>query len=141
MWRHAVAFLLLRSATAPEAPGDWTIAAPTGCHCEHCAKLRAFCRNPVARTERFKLRKDLRKHLHRIIDGDHLDMSHVTQRRGRPYTLVCTKNRASYRRRLSEYGKDVSWMRSLIRSAPCGEWTEVCAADLERLRDAVAKSE
>ena len=141
LWRHAVAFLLLRSATAPEAPGDWTIAAPTGCHCEHCAKLRAFCRNPVARTERFKLRKDLRKHLHRIIDGDHLDMSHVTQRRGRPYTLVCTKNRASYRRRLSEYGKDVSWMRSLIRSAPCGEWTEVCAADLERLRDAVAKSE
>ena len=140
LWRHAAASLLARSATAPEAPRDWTTAAPTGCHCQHCAKLRAFCDNPVARTERFKLRKDLRKHLHRIIDGHRLDMSHVTQRKGSPYTLVCTKNRASYRRRLTEYGKDVSWMRSLNRSAPRGEWTEVCAAELERLREAVAES-
>ena len=87
------------------------------------------------------MRKDLRKHLHRIIDAHRLDMSHVTERRGSPYTLVCTKNRAGHRRRLTEYGKDVSWMRSLIRSAPSGEWAEVCAAELERLRDAVAESE
>lgn len=91
--------------------------------------------------ERFPLRKDLRKHLHRVIDAHRLDMSHVTERRGRPYTLVCTKNRESYRRRLTEYGKDVSWMRSLIRSAPGGEWTEVCAAELERLGEAVAKTD
>ena len=141
LWRHAVASLLARSAMAPEAPRDWTIASEIDCDCEHCAKLRAFSKDPAARTKRFPLRKDLRKHLHRIIDGHRLDMSHVTQRRGRPFTLVCTKNRASYRRRLTEYGKDVSWMGSLIRSAPCGEWTEVCAAELERLRDAVAKSE
>ena len=141
LWRHAVGFLLRRSATAPEVPRDWTIPTEIDCDCRHCAKLRAFCRNPVAKTERFKLRKDLRKHLHRIIDGHRLDMSHVTQRKGSPYTLVCTKNRASYGRRLNEYGQDVSWMRSLIRSAPCGEWTEVCAAELERLHDAVAESE
>ncbi len=140
LWRHAVASLLERSATAPEAPRDWRIATPTGCHCQHCAKLRAFCDSPVARTEHFKLRKDLRKHLHRVIDGHHLDMSHVTQRKGRPFTLVCTKNRASYQRRLTEYGKDVSWMRSLIRSAPCGEWRKLCAAELERLHEAVAES-
>lgn len=42
---------------------------------------------------------------------------------------------------VNKYGKDVSWMRSLIRSAPSGEWAEVCATELERLRDAVAKSE
>ncbi len=140
LWRHAVASLLERSATAPEVPRDWRTAAPTGCHCQHCAKLRAFCDSPVARTERFKLRKDLRKHLHRVIDGHRLDMSHVTQRKGRPFTLVCTKNRASYRRRLTEYGKDASWMRSLIRSAPCGEWRKLCAAELERLHEAVAES-
>lgn len=67
-----------------------------------------------------------------------LDMSHVTERRGSPFTLVCTKNRASYRRRLTEYEKDVSWMRSLIRSAPAGEWVDVCATELERLRETVA---
>ena len=141
LWRHAAAFLLARSATAPEAPRDWRIASDIDCDCRHCAKLRAFCQNPAAKTERFPLRKDLRKHLHRIIDAHRLDMSHVTERRGRPYTLVCTKNRASYRRRLTEYDKDVSWMRSLIRSAPSGEWAEVCATELERLRDAVAESE
>lgn len=141
LWRQAAAFLLARSATVPEEPRDWRIASEIDCDCRHCAKLRAFCRNPAARTERFPLRKDLRKHLHRIIDAHRLDMSHVTERRGRPYTLVCTKNRASYRRRLTEYGKDVSWMRSLIRSAPSGEWADVCAADMERLRDAVAESE
>lgn len=141
LWRHAVASLLARSATAPEEPRDWTIAGPAGCECQHCAKLRAFCQNPAARMERFPLRKDLRKHLHRVIDAHRLDMSHVTERRGRPYTLVCTKNRESYRRRLTEYGKDVSWMRSLIRSAPGGEWTEVCAAELERLGEAVAKTD
>ena len=140
LWRHAVASLLARSATVPEAPRDWRIASEIDCDCQHCAKLRAFCRNPAARTQRFPLRKDLRKHLHRIIDAHRLDMSHVTERRGRPYTLVCTKNRASYRRRLTDYGKDVSWMRSLIRSAPGGEWTEDCAAELERLREAVARS-
>ena len=141
LWRRAAAFLLARSATVPEEPRDWRIASEIDCDCRHCANLRAFCRNPAARTERFPLRKDLRKHLHRIIDAHRLDMSHVTERRGRPFTLVCTKNRASYRRRLTEYGKDVSWMRSLIRSAPSGEWAEVCAAESERLRDAVAKSE
>ena len=141
LWRQAAAFLLARSATAPEAPRDWRITSEIDCDCPHCAKLRAFCRNPTARTERFPLRKDLRKHLHRIIDAHRLDMSHVTERRGRPYTLVCTKNRASYQRRLTEYDKDVSWMRSLIRSAPGGQWTEVCAAELERMRDAVAESE
>ena len=141
LWRQAAAFLLARSATVPQEPRDWRIASEIDCDCRHCAKLRAFCRNSAARTERFPLRKDLRKHLHRIIDAHRLDMSHVTERRGRPFTLVCTKNRASYRRRLTEYEKDVSWMRSLIRSAPSAEWAEACAADLERLRDAVAKSE
>lgn len=140
LWRNAAAFLLARSATVPEEPRDWRIASEFDCDCQHCAKLRAFCRNPAARAERFPLRKDLRKHLHRIIDAHRLDMSHVTERRGSPFTLVCTKNRASYRRRLTEYEKDVSGMRSLIRSAPAGAWGDVCATELERLREAVANS-
>ena len=40
-----------------------------------------------------------------------LDINHVTERRGRPFTLVCTKNRASHRRRLAEYTQDVACMR------------------------------
>ena len=140
LWRHATGFLLARSAEPPGEPGDWAIAADIPCTCEHCRKLRAFCRDPGANVARFPLRKDLRAHLHQIIDQHRLDLNHVTERRGRPYTLVCTKNRASHKRRLREYAEDVAAMRTLIRSTPGGEQSAVCAPDLARLHAAVAAS-
>ena len=138
LWRHAAGFLLARSATPPEAPKNWKIAAPVKCRCEHCAKLRAFCKDPAAETARFPLRKELRAHLHQIIERHRLDLEHVTERRGRPFTLVCTKTRASHERRLAEYAEDVSNMRALADSAPGGTQAERCLADLERLREAIA---
>lgn len=141
LWRQAADFLLARSEKHPEEPRDWTIAAEVGCRCEHCQRLSAFCRNPAAQVARFPLRQDLRAHLHRVIDGRGLDIEHVTERRGRPFTLVCTKTRASHGRRLAEYAEDVSCMRRLIRVAPAGEQAAGCAADLARLREAVAAAE
>ena len=140
LWRHAADFLLARSARPPEEPRDWTIAADTGCRCEHCRRLRDFCKDPAARVARFPLRKALRAHLHQTIDRRRLDIEHVTERRGRPFTLVCTKTRASHRRRLAEYAEDLSCMRDLIRSAPSGAQAAPCAADLARLHEAVADS-
>ena len=125
----------------PRRRGDWTIAANTGCRCEHCDRLRDFCKDPAARTARFPLRKDLRAHLHQIIDNQQLDIEHATERRGRPFTLVCTKTRASHKRRRAEYGKDVSCMQGLIEAAPGGEQAADCAPDLAALRAAVAASE
>ena len=141
LWRHAMGFLLARSAEPPREPSDWAIAADIPCTCEHCQKLRAFCRDPDANVARFPLRQDLRAHLHQIIDQNGLDLDHVTERRGRPYTLVCTKNRASHKRRLAEYAEDVAAMRTLIRSAPAGKQSTACAPDLARLRAAVTASE
>ena len=141
LWRHAAGSLLARSADPPTPPGDWTIAANAGCECEHCGRLRDFCRDPAARTARFPLRKDLRAHLHQIIDHQQLDIEHVTERRGRPFTLVCTKTRASHKRRLAEYAEDVSCMQGLIEAAPGGEQAADCAADLAALRAAVTASE
>ena len=120
LWRQATDALLGRSARPPEPPRDWTIAAPVPCDCEICAELKAFCRDPAASVLRFPLRKELRRHLHRQIDTYGLDMFHETERRGRPFTLVCTKNRASYRRRLDEFAGDVARMEALIRLAPAG---------------------
>ena len=136
LWRHAAAFLLKRSATPPEAPSDWTTAANVSCPCQHCVKLRAFCEDPVVRVARYPLRKELRKHLHRIIDEHRLDLSHETERRGRPFTLVCTKNRASYKRRLAEYAEDIAHMNSLVASGPCGRQADLCRAQMAALRDA-----
>ena len=140
LWRHAADFLLARSAKLPEEPSDWVIGADVGCRCEHCQRLRDFCKDPAARTARFPLRKDLRAHLHRTIDRRGLDIEHVTERRGRPFTLVCTKTRATYRRRLAEYALDVSCMRRLAGFAPVGGHAARCAPDAARLREAVAAS-
>ena len=141
LWRHAADCLLARSAQHPEEPPDWTIAAEVGCRCEHCKRLRAFCKDPAAQVARFPLREDLRAHLELVIRRRGLDIAHVTERSGRPYTLVCTKTRASYGRRLAEYAEDVSCMRRLIRAAPAGGQAAGCAADLARLREAVAAAE
>lgn len=139
LWRHATGFLLARSATAPEAPTDWTITHDVDCSCHLCTELVAFCADPVARTHRFPVRSELRGHLHSTIDRHRLDMFHETERRGRPYTLVCTKNRASHERRLAEYADDVAAMRSLLQSTPGGDWTDACAASTARLHEAVAE--
>ena len=139
LWCHATDFLLARSAEPPAEPRDWFIDANIACRCEHCRKLKAFCRDADAKTVRFPLRKELRAHLHQTIDRHRLDIDHVTERRGRPYTLVCTKNRASYRRRLDEYAEDVTVMRTLIQSAPGGEQSATCAPALARLHAAVTE--
>ncbi len=141
LWSSATNALLGRSATPPAEPADWRIGCNIDCDCEHCAKLRAFCADPVARTERFPLRQELRRHLHGVIDANRLDMLHETERRGRPYTLVCTKNRASYERRLVEYAEDVRWMRSLADSAPDGDRSRKRQVQLARLRRTVAAND
>lgn len=140
LWRTAADALLARSSTPPEAPRDWTIAANLPCDCEHCAALRVFCRDPVARKARFPLRKDLRRHLHREIDRHRLDLTHVTERRGSPYTLICIKTRGSYNRRLSEYADDVASMGSLLRSAPTAGRGDALSSRVRRLTGAVAAS-
>ena len=138
LWRRAADALLARSATPPEEPHDWIIAADVSCDCDPCQKLRTFCKDPAAREARWPLRKELRAHLHETIDRHRLDLDHETERRGRPYILVCTKNRMSWTRRLAEYEADVSFMRSLIESAPPGSEAERLSAECERLHRAVA---
>ena len=58
--------------------------------------MSTFLANPDQREGRFPLAKERRRHLHGNIDRDRCDCTHVTERRGRPYTLVCTKTTASY---------------------------------------------
>ncbi len=140
LWRQAADFLLARSSRIPSEPDDWTMTVDISCDCEDCAALRAFCRDPGKQVERFSVRKDRRKHLHRTIDGYGLDIDHVTERRGSPYTLVCTKNRNGHKRRLREYKEDLRWMDSLLEcapDAPAGAALDEIESVAEWLRQAV----
>jgi hypothetical protein len=112
---HAAASLLLqhclvelRAATAEpiEPPKDWTREAKLGCTCEDCQALRKFLRDPSQQVARFSIRKERRRHLHQQIDSHQCDCTHVTDRKGSPQTLVCTKTQGSYERRLKQYHID-----------------------------------
>lgn len=138
LWLQATAFLLQRSGAVPQVPRDWFIEAPLGCDCRGCVQLKAFCSDAAATETKIAVARPERQHLRDQIKRLLLDIDYETERRGRPYRLVCTKNRASYQRRLAEYGEDVQQMKVLIGCRP-PSWLRVDhSPELERLRTAAA---
>ncbi len=118
LWLHGARFLLSRSRLPPSPPTDWVISAEgLSCDCEHCAELRRFCADPASETLRMPVRKELRGHLRRQIEHCGIDIVCETERRGRPYTLVCVKTRGAFERRLQQYEEDIEEMRRLVRTA------------------------
>jgi hypothetical protein len=93
-------------AQAPETPKDFRRPNKLSCNCADCRALSLFLANPNEREGRFPLAKHRRQHLHQIIDSNKCDCTHVTERRGRPYTLVCTKTTASYDVACKTYDRD-----------------------------------
>ena len=139
LWRCAAEYLLARSATPPRPPPDR--ALPTDrltCGCESCAELRRFCADPVAGVLRIPVRRELRGHIRREIERAGVDISCETERRGSPYTLVSTKTRATYERRLGQYREDIVEMRRLAGTAAAAADS---AALAEALRTAVGRAE
>ena len=106
-----------RGEDPPEEPKDWKQPADWTCGCADCKQLKAFARDPGLKTLRLSRRKDLRLHPHRIVDENGLDMSHQTERKGSPYTLVFTRRRTACTRRLQYFKEDKSRFKRLIRYA------------------------
>jgi len=117
LWEHSAAFLLQRSGQPPTAPTDWRQVVKLSCTCADCRELQAFALNPVEPAHRFRVRQDRRQHLHQQIEAHALDMTHVTERKGSPQTLVCTKDRRSYQRRCDQYRKDIAALGHLEERA------------------------
>ena len=138
LWLHGARVLLSRSGFPPAPPTDWIIAAEgLSCDCEHCAELRRFCADPDSETLRMPVRKELRGHLRREIEQGGIDIVCETERRGRPFTLVCAKTRGAFKRRLRQYEGDVAAMGRLLEAAGAVPGS----GDTERaLRDAIARS-
>ena len=103
-WLEAVCQRLeVLTAEEPREPADFRREAKLPCQCEHCRALKRFLRDPREEVGRFSVREELRRHLSQIIREAQCDVECETERRGSPFTLVCTKNDASYWRKLGEY--------------------------------------
>ena len=107
--------LQMRTARAPQAPGDYRRDARLSCKCGDCRVLSRFLANPNERECRMPLNKDRRRHLHGIIEANRCDVTHVTERKGRPFTLVCTKTTASYERACKAFERDKRNLSRIVR--------------------------
>ena len=140
LWERSAAFLLQRSEYPPAEPEDWAIIPPTGprhgaCDCQYCVGLARFCEDPAVTERRFTSVESIRKHLTKVVKENSLDISLLTLKDKRPYTLVCKKNRASHERRLKLHEEDSAEMKRLLAATPPS------AGELgERLRKATGKN-
>jgi hypothetical protein len=128
------------TATPIEPPADWTRDADLDCQCADCKELARFLRDPVEHVHRFPRRKELRQHLHGQIDAHRLDLTHVTERKGSPQTLVCTKNQATYERRLAQFKVDWQLLRDLEELAGAEVTQDEAASAMGRARAKKASS-
>lgn len=111
--QYCIDQLQQRTDKKPQPPKNWRRSSTVDCDCEDCQELATFLKDKDAKVHRFPRRKDLRHHLHQQIDRHRLDCAHVTERVGRPYTLVCTKNQATYERALEQYTSDCQLLQEL----------------------------
>ena len=103
-----------RTAQAPQKPTDYRRADKLSCNCDDCSALSAFLANPDRKQGRFPLAKIRRQHLHQVIDRNRCDLTHVTERRGSPFTLVCTKTTASYEAACKIHDRDLQNLSRII---------------------------
>jgi len=113
LWTHAAEFLLARSEQPPEPPPDWGQEVKLVCRCQDCRELEKFALDPVEQTRWFRVRQDRRQHLHEQIERHGLDMTHVTERKGSPQTLVCTKTLGTFERHCARHRQDLGWLTEL----------------------------
>jgi hypothetical protein len=138
LWGSATEFLLGCSEVPPQPPSDWHLSVELTCSCPDCQELQSFALDPAERVHRFRLRKERRRHLHNMIDRHRLDMTHMTERVGSPQTLVCTKDRRTFDRRMKQYHDEIAAMRTLMKMAPK---LGVAAALCKRIQVAVKRAE
>ena len=102
-----VAHLRPRVAEPLAPPADWRAASALPCRCPHCAELARFLADLERQTWVLKAVEAARGHVEESIRRAGSDLDTTTDRRGRPYSLVCTKNQASYDRRAKQRRQDL----------------------------------
>ncbi len=101
-----------RTRTAIRPPAHWGMDYQWSCSCSDCELLKTFLINKTESKLAVKLAKERRRHMHQIIDGNEIDVTHVTVRKGSPLTLVFQKHRDSYIKRENTRLKELKVLES-----------------------------
>ena len=118
LWHHSARFLLARSSIPPAEPTDWKLPTVNKSgYYKESKKLREFCLSPTARELHITAVQDIRHRLEEAIKSENLDIDFHTVTETKPYTLVCTKNRTTYKRQLGQYDDDIKTMQLLLKEA------------------------
>ncbi len=111
----ALAHLEARIALPLEPPPDWMRTGSIACQCAHCRALSRFLAAADEPVWQFKANEVDRQHVAHSIQRAQCDLDLATDKRGRPYTLVCTKNQASFQRRVRQREQDLGQREQLAR--------------------------
>jgi hypothetical protein len=87
-------------------PADWRRPAKLPCDCSSCTDLSRFLADATQSERRYKAAEVGRRHLQETIRKSQCDIDHHTEKKRRPYTLVCRKNQNSYKRRVEQRKRD-----------------------------------
>jgi predicted 2-oxoglutarate/Fe(II)-dependent dioxygenase YbiX len=103
----AITHINVRVAMELQPPADWRRDSQIACACQDCTALRLFLDNPSQSTWMLKAAEARRKHVEQTIQKHQSDVTSRTERIGSPHELVCTKNQASYQRRVEQREHDL----------------------------------
>ncbi|MGI9450811.1 MAG: 2OG-Fe(II) oxygenase, partial [Geminicoccaceae bacterium] len=102
-----------RISESLEAPKDWRRTSELTCHCPHCSELGCFLDDSEQKRWTFKAAEAKRRHVKDTIRRSRSDVDVATDKQGRPYSLICTKNQKSYNDRVRQRKRDLEDLASL----------------------------
>jgi len=105
--------LRTRIAEPLAPPSDWTRPHKLSCNCTDCKQLSQFLAAAEQSSWIFQAAEKRRSHVASTIRNNHCDVDTKTQKQGRPYRLICTKNQASYERRARQRRQDLDHLARL----------------------------
>ncbi len=112
---HCICEIEKSTSKTLKKPSNWAQKVKSDCNCADCSELNTFLQNPNEQVHRFKAGKNRRQHLHQKIDSYVSDMTHVTERKGSPFTLVCTKTMNSHFSNVKGQKRDFEMLKDLQR--------------------------
>ena len=81
--------------------------------CGHCAVLGRFLADPTEPSRSLRAAQPVRSHVESTIANSRCDVDTLTERRGSPHVLICTKNQASHERRVAQRKQDLADIETL----------------------------